>query len=109
MQEGAPENVQIPLVWIGIEEVPILLVNQFMGQVGLSGEVLLSFGQAAPPPVLGTPEQQAEQVAQTAYVPVRSVARLGLTRDHLVQIIDALQQTLVNYDQSRPAERGGGA
>lgn len=109
MQEGPPIDVQIPLVWLGTEDVPILSVNQFIGQVGWSGEVFLTFGQMTPPPLLGTPEQQAEQASQVAYVPVTPVARFSLTREYLVQVIDAMQQTLVNYDQARPAERGDGA
>ena len=68
------------------------------------GEVILSFGQVVPPAILpGTPEQQAEQLAEHEYLPVRTVARLGLNRARLEELVGMLQQTLANYDQAHQA------
>jgi hypothetical protein len=53
------------------------------------------------PPLLGTPEQQAAQLEQIAYVPIKPVVRLGFTRSRLEEIIGVLQQTISNYDQAR--------
>ncbi len=99
VSEGRPEAVQLPVRWVGVEETPLLVANQFLGQVGLA-EVILNVGAAVPPPILpGPPEQQAEQLAEYSHVTIRTVARLGLNRTSLEQLIEILQQTLVNYDQ----------
>jgi hypothetical protein len=103
VSEQVPEGVQLPVRWIGIEEYPLLVANQFLGQIG-PGEVILSFGQVVPPAILpGTPEQQAEQLAEHEYLPVRTVARLGLNRARLEELVGMLQQTLANYDQAHQA------
>lgn len=94
-----PEGVSLRIRWVGAEETPLLVANQFLGQIG-PGEMILNFGAAVPPLILpGTPEQQTEQLAEYTYVPVRTVARLGMTRANVEQLIMTLQQTLVNYDQ----------
>ena len=45
MPERLPEEFQLPVVWVGTEEVPLLFANQVLGQVGQQGEVVLTFGQ----------------------------------------------------------------
>jgi hypothetical protein len=100
VSEGNLEAVQLPVRWVGIEDYPLVVANQLLGQIG-PGEVILNFGQVTPPAIMpGTPEQQAEQLAQYTYVPVRTVARLGLNRAKLEEFIGVLQQTLANYDQA---------
>lgn len=106
MDEGFPQEVQLSLAWVGTEDMPIFHINQFLGQVGATGEVFLNFGQMTPPPLLGTPEQQAQQIQQIAFVPVKPIARLAITRDYLAQVILAMQQTLQNYDIAQQMERG---
>lgn len=100
------ERIDIPLVWVGAEEAPILLVNQFLGQ-SEQEEIVLSIGQMTPPVLMGTREQIIEQARQVSYVPVRTVARLGLTRGRLQELMDVLQQTLANYDRAQQAREGG--
>lgn len=100
MSEEIQEAVQLPIRWVGVEETPLLVANQFLGQTG-TGDIILNFGAVVPPPILpGTPEQQAEQLGEYTYVPVRAVARLGLNRTNLEQLIGVLHQTLANYDQT---------
>lgn len=97
---------EIPLAWVGAEELPIFFVNQFLGQSNPPGEFFVTFGQMTLPAILGTPEEQVEQVQQIAYVPVKPVARMGFTRERLEELIGVLQQTLINYDQSQEMGRG---
>jgi hypothetical protein len=89
---GGP--VTVPLTWVGVEEVPIVFVNQFMGQVDDRGDVILSLGQLTPPALIGTPEEQAKQAQRLAYVPVKPVARLNLSRPRVVEMIAVLNQVL---------------
>lgn len=114
MAEEVRQEAQLPIAWIGSEELPVTLVNQFLGQVGTQDEVILIFGQITPPILLGTPEQQQEQAKEIPFVPVKPVARLGLTKAGLDQLVEVLQQTQSNYDQAQRqkaqwTEEGDGA
>lgn len=101
-------GVPIPLAWIGAEDLPVLFVNQFVGQVEAEqGVFFLNIGQALPPALLGTPEEQAEQLEQIAYVPVKPVARLALTRERLEYLIAILQTNLDQHDEIIRRMRGG--
>lgn len=93
LAEETTQEIQLPIAWVGSEDVSIALVNQFLGQVGLQDEVILTFGQLTPPTLLGTHEQQQEQMKDIPFVPVKPVARLGLTKAGLDQLIDVLEQT----------------
>lgn len=73
------QNREIPLVWVGLNELPVLFTNQFLIQHWEDAFVITA-GQLVPPPVTGTPEEQAEDVEEISYVPVKPVARLGLTQ-----------------------------
>jgi hypothetical protein len=101
LAEETRQEVQLPIAWAGTEDVSIALVNQFLGQVGLQDEVILTFGQLTPPALLGTPEQQRQQAGDIPFVVVKPVARMGLTKAGLDQLIDVLQQTQRNYDQAQ--------
>ncbi len=107
MDEGIVREVQIPLAWVGVEELPVYQVNQAIGQSDPQGEIYVTFGHMTMPPLLGTPEQQAAQLEQVAYVPIKPVVRLGFTRGRLEELIGVLQQTLSNFDQARRATGRG--
>ena len=113
MSEEARQGIHIPIVWAGTEDVPIVFVNQILGQVGLQDEVVLSFGQMTPPPLLGEPEQQREQAEEIAFVSVKPVARVALTKAGLDDLIRVLQATRDNYQKveetkAKLTEEGGG-
>jgi hypothetical protein len=92
----------IPTTWIGAEELPVLFVNSFVGQIHpQEGAFYLTIGQTVPPALVGTPQEQAEQLEQIAYVPVKPVARLALTRSRMEELVTILQMNLENYDQIR--------
>jgi hypothetical protein len=93
------EGTSIPLSWVGTEEVPIVFANQFVIQFQ-PDEFVLSVGQVTPPPLVGTPEQVAEQASQITFIPVRTVARIGFNRSRLRELIAALQANLENHDKT---------
>ena len=101
-EEG--QSLQIPLVRVGLEDVPIQLANDFVIQ-HQQNEFILSIGQYQPPILLGTSEERREQAERISYVPIRTVARIGLTRQRLVELIKILQDNLQRYDVSQAEGR----
>lgn len=100
MADESQDSVQVPLSWVGIEDLTILLANQFIIQYTEDG-FFLTVGQVAPPPLLGTPEERKEQATQLTFVPVRPLARFNMTEDGLRQLIGILQENLSNYDAAK--------
>lgn len=99
MSQPEPEQFELPVTWVGLEEEPIYFANQILVQFQ-PDEFVLALGQATAPPVLGTPEQVREQLEQITYVPIRPIARIGLTRKRIQELIAALQANLDNHDRA---------
>jgi hypothetical protein len=111
LADETPESLTIRLAWDGAENVAIVLVNQVLGQVGQQGEVILTFGQTAPPILIGDQDQQREQAREIPFVPIKPVARLAITRAGLDDLIHVLNETRNNYDKAQgmppsPEEEG---
>ena len=104
LTEESREWMDIPVVWEGLENIPIALVNNALGQVGQQDEIIVSFGQLTPPVLYGDLEQQREQAQQIERLAVRPVARLGLTRAGLDDLIRILTGTRDNYDKVQQAK-----
>lgn len=102
MTIGQPQPVQLPLIWIGLDDAPIELANVFQVQVSAQGELLLNVGQAAPPALVGTPEERAAQLQKLGFVQSRTLARLALTPHRVRELINVLQQVLTAHDQAFP-------
>lgn len=102
------ENLQrdIPLAWIGAEDLPLLLTNQFVVQVH-EGTFFLTIGQMVPPALIGTPDERVEQLRQIAYVPVKPVARLALTPTDVRRLASALNANLDQLEQTQQEEGDG--
>jgi hypothetical protein len=92
------QEVSLPLEWVEFEETPIIFGNQFLIQ-HQPDEFVISMGQVTGPPVIGTPEQMHEQMLATSHVPIHTIARVGLTRHRLVELISVLQATLEVHDR----------
>jgi hypothetical protein len=98
---------RIPLTWIGAEELPLLWVNRFVGQ-SLEDHLVLTIGQSVDPPLIGTPPERIAQLEQIAYVPIRPVARLALSRGRCEELIGILNVILEGYDRQQQEKKGGG-
>jgi hypothetical protein len=65
----------------------------------------MSAVQAQPPRapgidlLIGSPEEVREQAAALTHVPVATLARVGLTRDRLRELIAVLQASLDEHDR----------
>lgn len=98
VEDSGEAFVQVPVVWVGIEDTPVYAANQAIIQHSGANEFLLTFGQLTPPIALGTEEQRLEQLKMTSFVPIRPVARVGFNRQRLQELITVLQQNLKRHD-----------
>lgn len=97
-----PEGVHVTVAWQGVDDVPILFVNQVLGQLGQQAEVIVTFGQLAPPAILGeTREERERQARGITHVPIKPVARLAMTRAGLEELVRVLHKTAENYDKAQ--------
>lgn len=63
------------------------------------------------PPLIGSPEEIAEQIAQIEFVPIKPLYRIALTEEKARELLAVLQASLVKADQIRDLidPRGGSA
>jgi len=97
MDEEQESGIALPLLFVGMEEVPILYANHFLVQHQES-EFIITVGQVQGPPLLGTREERIEQAKRLAYVPIKVVARLALTRERMAELIGALEENVKGFD-----------
>ena len=98
----SPPPIEIPLVLTGQSEVPILFSNWAIVQ-HQNQEFVITFGQFTPPIITGTPEEQRRQAESTPALPVKVIARVGMTTQRMTELVRSLQENLQNYER-----RGGG-
>ena len=98
-----PEHRAIPTVWVGLDETQVSFANAFVCQFQ-PGEFVISIGQVVPPMLLGPPEAHREQLEAVDFVPITPIARIAVTRDRLVELINALQENLRNHDVATGAQ-----
>ena len=103
------DRLAVRIAWVGVEDVPIVFANQIIGQVDDKGEAIITFGQATPPVLLGTPEEQREQAGNIQFVQVRPVARLNLSRARLEELATVIQKTLENQTKMSEMRAEGDA
>lgn len=101
MAPQPPQTLEIPLSWVGFDEVPIAYANQFIIQFQQEEGFVLGIGQATGPAAMGPPEQIAEELSQVEFVPVRTLARVAFTEKKLRELIAALEANLHNFEQAR--------
>jgi hypothetical protein len=107
IENGDPDHVAVRLLWIDLDEVVIQHANQFVGQAN-GEEIYLSLGCAPPPVIMGdTPDERRAQAQNIGYIPVRPIARVSMTRDHLDQLIRVLNQTVEIYERQKREREGG--
>jgi len=105
-----PDNRDIPLAWVGYDEVPIVYANQFIVQNQPEGSFLLGVGQVSPPPLSGSSE--AEMIAQLEsieFIPIRPLLRAALTETTMRELAAVLEASLRKAEQrsSNLDPRGG--
>jgi len=101
MAEGDPQRIDVPISWVGYDDLPIAYVNQFLVQAQPENCFVMGIGQSTPPALIGGPEQIAEQAAQIEFVAVRPLAKVALTEDKMKELIAVLQVSLDKAAQLR--------
>lgn len=96
------EGIEIPLFMVGAEDVPIIFSNLAVVQHE-DREFILTFAQYTPPFAFGPADQAQEQIQRMPYLPVKAVARIGMTPERLEQLIDVLR---ANYNKWQEKQRG---
>jgi hypothetical protein len=109
------QTIEVRLRWPQDTGV-MAAANQFAAQLapGTDGRpeaVLVTVGQATPPLVAGTPEEQKAQMSEIDHVDVRILSRFSLTRGQLEQLLSVLSTSLQQWDQigDQAGEQGGGS
>ena len=92
------ENLAVPIVYIGSDEVPTHYANNFIVQ-HQQNEFFLTIGTLTPPILVGSPDEVREQAKQISYVPVRVQARIAMTRDRVAELIKVLTDNLATFDK----------
>lgn len=105
MADPPPEGARrVPVVWVGVEDLPVHFVNQFAGVVQ-PNEIFLTLGTVVPPAILGESEDERRAQAESIeFVQVRPIVRLGMTPARLRELIQVLNQTLSNYERQPTIE-----
>lgn len=100
MAESGSEDIRVPIVWEGLDELPIHASNQILSQFTEDG-FIVSFGILAPPALIGSDEERREQAQRLGYLPIRPIARVSLSEQRLQQFIEVLQQNLQRFRDSK--------
>lgn len=101
MAHEPPEAIQVPLVWAGVDDLQILFANAFVSQFDVDLQAfILTVGQVAPPALVGTPDEVAEQAHGIDFVSVRPLIRLALTAARMQELAQVLQGNLDQRDQA---------
>lgn len=92
-----PEHVkQLPLEWHLPEDLPSHYVNNIVVQQ-TPHEFIISFFETLPPLILGSPEEQQQQLEALTSVRAKCVARIIVNPNRMKDFIQALQRTYNGY------------
>jgi hypothetical protein len=97
------QDISVPLQWIDFDETPILFANHFLVQHQIE-EFVVSLGQVVGPPPVGPPEDltaPAAPIHDPRHVPINTLARFGLSRHRMVELIELLQNAVEEHDRGR--------
>jgi hypothetical protein len=93
-------SIQLPLIWPDVNDVSVLMSNVHLLQISEPDCAVLTLGQAAPPVVLGTPEEQQTMVRAIGGVSVRAICRVSMTRVRVAELAAGLNQLLANMNSA---------
>jgi hypothetical protein len=93
--------VRIPIKFFGEDETVVVYANLFSVQnPGRGDGFVLTAAQIVPPILLGSPDEQREQIEERGYVSARVVSRVALTPDQLRSLGALINATVAQLDQS---------
>jgi hypothetical protein len=95
--EEVPQPVELPVVWLGVEGVPIQFATAFVSQFDPQtlDSLTLTVGQVTFPAIsAATQEERQQQLENVSYVPIRPIIRLGLTPARARELVATLEANL---------------
>jgi hypothetical protein len=100
----ATSEIAVRPKWPTDDELPTHFANQFgVLHDPASDEFFLSFGTVVPPALYGdeTDLQTVSELQKTGTIPVRPVARIGMSPQRLLELIKTLQTNYRNYQATK--------
>lgn len=102
--EERPTEIRVPIEWHFREETAAHYVTHMVVQ-HTEHEFHISFFEARPPLLLGTPEEQREAAERIGSVRAECVARIIVAPGRMQEFIDVVQDNLNKYLSKKDAGR----
>ncbi len=98
-EREAPKFATLPIDWHVPDNAQSLYANNVLVQSTLH-EIIISFFEALPPPLAGTPADNAAKLREMGTIRADLVARIIVAPDLLPSIISVLQTGLEKYQEA---------
>jgi hypothetical protein len=98
---GVPQtDVELPVFWVGVDEMPTTKINQYIVQIDSGGDTFLTVGTLTPPLLTAdNPEEMRKQAEAIGFVPIRGVAKFSLSAKGVRELVQVLQNGLRMLEQ----------
>lgn len=97
----ADKELNLPVIWVDLDETPIQMSNMFVSQFLPTGEFIVSLGQSSGPLLIGSEEEIEEQLTYTTHVAVRPIVRVSFTEETMKQFVGILQMNIERFQQAK--------
>ena len=97
-------GLTLPVDWHVSENIQSRYATNIVVQP-IQHEFVISFFEAQPPIILGTPEENRAKYQELGAIRAECVARVIVAAERLPDFIEALQTTLAAYRVSKEAEQ----
>jgi hypothetical protein len=88
--------VEIPIAWVFPDDLRTTFANNLL--VSFDGEEFhLSFFEVPPPIILGTPEQQQQQIKALSHIRGKCVAKIVVSKGRMVRMADVLKTAVEKH------------
>lgn len=94
------EIITLPIDWHFAEELHSRYANNVLVQAG-QHEFIISFFEAQPPLLLGSPEENKAKLKQMGSVRAECVSKIVVSPEVIPELISALQTELEKYQSQR--------
>ena len=94
------EGRAVPLVWVGLEDVPAQVATNVMVQ-GHEDLFILTFGFTNLPAITGTKASRQKQLDAVGVITVTPISKVALTEAQLEKTIKTLQTNLRRYRKQK--------
>ena len=99
MTDAEKPDKDIPIIFEGYEDVPIMFANNFLVQQDGPELLVLTVGQATLPIFYGTEEEKQQQRELIESISGRTIARIALTHSTFRMLADLFRDTVAVMDK----------